>query len=79
MKSFLIGEQVLPPNHQDIGKSLANIGECYEHLNQRKVELDYYKRALIVYEQCLPSEQQDQSFIELTIEQLSAEIEQINI
>ena len=72
-------EKVLPPNHQDIGKSLANIGECYQNLNQCKLALDYYKRVLMVYEQCLSSEHQDRSVIELKIEQLSEEIKQINI
>ncbi|CAF1155194.1 unnamed protein product [Adineta steineri] len=52
LNCLLIREKVLPPNHQDIGKSLNNIGLCYEHLNQRKLALDYYKRALVVYEQC---------------------------
>jgi hypothetical protein len=75
----LIREQVLLPNHQDIGKSLANIGECYEHLNQPKVTFDYYKRILVVYEQCLPPDHRTRSVIALTIKQLSEESEQINI
>jgi tetratricopeptide (TPR) repeat protein len=79
LKCFLIREKVLPPDHQDIGKSLASIGECYQHLNQYKMALDYYKRALIVYEQCLPFGHPDRSNIVLKVQQLSAEIKQINI
>jgi tetratricopeptide (TPR) repeat protein len=74
-----VREKVLPPDHQDIGKSLAKIGECYKHLNQYKMALDYYKRALIVYEQCLPFGHSDRSNIVLKVQQLSAEIKQINI
>ncbi|CAF0992362.1 unnamed protein product [Adineta steineri] len=78
LNRLLMREKVLPPNHQDIGKSLSNIGLCYEHLNQRKLALDYYKRALVVYEQCL-SATDDRWTIELKIEELSAEMNQFNI
>jgi hypothetical protein len=43
---FLLREKVLPPNHQDIDKNLAMMGECYERLRQSKQVLDYYRRAL---------------------------------
>jgi tetratricopeptide (TPR) repeat protein len=79
LKCFLIREKVLPPNHQDIGNSLNNIGVCYEHLNQRKLALDYYRRALDVYQQYSSSTQQDRLVIELKIEELSIEMNQINI
>ncbi|CAF0816940.1 unnamed protein product [Adineta steineri] len=71
-------EKVLPPSHQDIGECLNNIGLCYEHLNRRKLALDYYKRALVVYEQCLLATD-DRWTIELKIEELSAEMNQFNI
>ncbi|CAF4043174.1 unnamed protein product, partial [Adineta steineri] len=45
MKLFLIREKNLSPNHENIAQSLSNIGKCYEHLNQFKTALDYYKRA----------------------------------
>ncbi|CAF0928855.1 unnamed protein product [Adineta steineri] len=78
LNCLLMREKVLPPNHQDIGKSLSNIGLCYEHLNQRKLALDYYKRALVVYEQCLLATD-DRWTIESKIEELSIEINQLNI
>ncbi|CAF0826418.1 unnamed protein product [Adineta steineri] len=71
-------ENVLPPNHQDIGKSLSNIGLCYEHLNQRKLVLGYYERALVVYKQC-PLATDERWTIELKIEELSIEMNQLNI
>jgi tetratricopeptide (TPR) repeat protein len=55
LKCFLIREKTLPPDHQDIGKSLCNIADCYNYLNKLQLALDYYKRALEVYKQCLPS------------------------
>ncbi|CAF1354777.1 unnamed protein product [Adineta steineri] len=70
LNCLLIREKVLPPNHQDIGKSLNNIGLCYKHLNQGKLALDYYKRALFVYEQC-PLATNDRWTIELKIAELS--------
>ena len=79
LKCFLIREKVLPPNHQDIGKSLSNIGKCYDLLNQLNLALAYYKRALIVYEQCLPFEHEDRKDVKLKIEQLSEKIEEMNI
>ncbi|CAF1350045.1 unnamed protein product, partial [Adineta steineri] len=78
LNCLLMREKFLPPNHQDIGKSLSNIGLCYEHLNQRKLALDYYKRALFVYEQC-PLATHDRWTIELKIEELSIEMNQFNI
>ncbi|CAF3813819.1 unnamed protein product [Adineta steineri] len=78
LNCLLMREKVLPPNHQDIGKSLNNIGLCYEHLNQRKLALDYYKRALVVYEQC-PLVTHRRWSIELKIEELSIEMDQFNI
>ncbi|CAF1328622.1 unnamed protein product [Adineta steineri] len=78
LNCLLMREKVLPPNHQDIGESLSNIGLCYEHLNQRKSALDYYKRALVVYEQCSLATHR-QWPIELKIEKLSTEMNQFNI
>ncbi|CAF1446739.1 unnamed protein product [Adineta steineri] len=78
LNCLLMREKVLPPNHQDIGKSLNNIGLCYEHLNQRKLALDYYKRALAVYEQCL-SATHDRWTKQCKIEKLSIEMNQFNI
>ncbi|CAF4132414.1 unnamed protein product, partial [Adineta steineri] len=78
LNCLLMREKVLPPNHQDIGESLSNIGFCYEHLNQRKLALDYYKRALFIYEQCLLGTD-DRWTIELKIEELSIEMNQFNI
>ncbi|CAF1094572.1 unnamed protein product [Adineta steineri] len=72
---LLMREKFLPPNHQDIGKSLKNIGLCYEHLNQRKLAIDYYKRALVVYKQC-PLATHRRSPIGLKIEKLSTEMNQ---
>jgi tetratricopeptide (TPR) repeat protein len=72
LKFRLTHGKVLPPDHQDIGKSLANVGECYEHLNQPKLALDYYKQALIIYEQCLSCESHNQLAIELKIKQIGA-------
>ncbi len=72
MKRFLLRQKVLPLNHQDIGKSLSNMGECYERLHQLKL-------ALAIYEQCLPYSHQDRLNLELQIERLSEEIEEINI
>ena len=71
LKCFLIREKVLPPDHQDIGKSLSNIGQCYEQLNQFKLAFDYYKQALVVYEQCLPYFHEDQWKLESNIDRLS--------
>ena len=54
MKRFSIREKILAPDHQDIAISLSNMGYCYEQINQPKISLEYYNRALTVYEQCLP-------------------------
>ncbi|CAF1308643.1 unnamed protein product [Rotaria sordida] len=69
LNCFLLREKDLPPVHQDIGESLFKTGKCYYHLRQHKLALDYYyKRALIVYEQCLPSGHYTRWNIELEIE-----------
>ncbi|CAF0928872.1 unnamed protein product [Adineta steineri] len=78
LNCLLMREKVLPPNHQDIGKSLNDIGLCYEHLNQHKLAIDYYKRALFVYKQC-PLATDDRLTIESKIEELSTEMNQSNI
>ncbi|CAF1439523.1 unnamed protein product [Adineta steineri] len=78
LNCLLMREKVLPPNHQDVGENLSNIGLCYEHINQRKLALDYYKRALFIYEQCLLATD-DRWTLELKIEELSTEINQFNI
>jgi len=70
LKCLLIREKVLSPNHKDIGASLSNIGTCYEQLDQLKMALEYYKRALIVYEQC-PYAFGEQWRMEENIERLS--------
>ncbi|CAF0767343.1 unnamed protein product [Adineta steineri] len=78
LNCLLMREKVLPPDHQDIGKNLSDIGLCYEHLNQRKLALDYYKRALFIYEQYLLATDERWT-IELKIEELSIEMNQLNI
>ncbi len=75
LKYFLIREKVLPPDHEDIGNSLSSIGKCYNQLN---LALEYYKRALIVYES-LPYWYFYRDDVEFEIEQLSIKIEQMNI
>jgi tetratricopeptide (TPR) repeat protein len=70
MKLFLIRETKLSPDHQDIAASLSEIGECYEHLNQLKMALEYYKRALLIYEQ-RPSDSFQRLNMENNIERLS--------
>ena len=79
MKCFSIREKVLLPNHEDIGKSLCKIGKCYEHLNQLKLALEYYKQAIIIYQQCFTFWDPDLNYLEFKIEELSEQIDQINI
>jgi tetratricopeptide (TPR) repeat protein len=79
LKCFSIREKVLPPDDQSIGKSLSRIGLCYEQLNQLNQALDYYKRALGVYEQCLPLLHGDRSDIESKIARISVKIEAMKI
>jgi hypothetical protein len=60
-----------------LGKSLAMMAECYEHLHQ-------FRRVLVIYEQCLSHSHHDRWNVESKIERLSAEvknnpIEEINI
>ncbi len=74
LKCFLIREKFLTPDHQDIGKSLATMGECYERLLQPKRALEYYKRALAIYEQSLSYSHHDRWNVESKVERLSAEI-----
>ncbi|CAF3154645.1 unnamed protein product [Rotaria sp. Silwood2] len=71
LKCFLIRKKILPPDHQDIGISLCNIGRNYEHVNQPKLVLNYYKQALVVYEQCLPASDEDRLELESDIQRLS--------
>ncbi|CAF4020942.1 unnamed protein product [Adineta steineri] len=78
LNCLLMREKVLPPDHQDIGKNLSDIGLCYEHLNQRKLALGYYERALVVYKQC-PLATDNRRTIESKIEELSMEMNQLNI
>ncbi|CAF0989558.1 unnamed protein product [Adineta steineri] len=52
IKCYLVHERVVSPDDENIGQSFSNIAECYEHLNQLKMTLDYYERALAIYEQC---------------------------
>ncbi|UJR17257.1 hypothetical protein I4U23_004152 [Adineta vaga] len=51
LKCLLAFEKTLPPDEYDIGRSLFIIGECYQHFNDQILALEYYKRALHVYEQ----------------------------
>jgi tetratricopeptide (TPR) repeat protein len=76
LKCFLIREKILPPDHQDIGKSLCNIGDCYNYMNKLSLALDYYKRALDIYKQCLPHWDDERWNLEWIIEQLTEEIEE---
>ena len=71
MKLFLIREKVLPPDHQDLAKSLSYIGQCYEDLNQLKLALEYYKRALIIYEQRSPNSFAEECRMSENIQRLS--------
>jgi hypothetical protein len=75
LRCFLLREKVLPPNHRNIGKNFAMMDECYEHLRQSKPALDYYRRALFIYEQCLTHSHHDRWSVENKIERLSAELE----
>jgi hypothetical protein len=75
LKCFLILEKVLPPDHEDIGKSLSSIGKCYNQLN---LALEYYKRAFIFYES-LPYWHKDRNNVELKMKQLFIKIEEMNI
>ncbi len=75
LKCFSIREKVLPPDDQNIGISLFKIGECYEQLNQLNLALDYYKRALVVHEQCFPFTHAGRSNLEAKIGELSMRIE----
>jgi tetratricopeptide (TPR) repeat protein len=79
LNCFSIREKVLPPDHQDIGKSLFNIGTCCEYLNQLKLAFDYYQRALVVYEQCLPFLHEHRKKVESKIKELSEKIQEMNI
>jgi hypothetical protein len=72
-------EKTLPPDDEDIGKSLCDIGYCYNWLHKLPLALDYFKRALEVYKQCLPSWHDERWNIEWLIEQLTAEIEENQI
>ncbi|CAF4343138.1 unnamed protein product, partial [Rotaria sordida] len=75
LNCFLLREKDLPPVHQDIGESLFKTGKRYYHLHQHKLALDYYKRALIVYKQCLPSGHYTRWNIELEIQQTTYKCE----
>jgi tetratricopeptide (TPR) repeat protein len=55
------------------------IADCYNYLNKLQLALDYYKRALEVYKQCLPSWHDDRWNTEWIIEQLSEELEENQI
>ena len=71
MKLFLIREKVLSPDHQDVAKSLSKIGQCYEDLNQLKMALEYYKRALVIYEQRSPDLSEEKCRMSENIQRLS--------
>lgn len=74
LKCFSILEKVRALNHEDIGRSLSNIGQCYDQLNEFKVALDYYKQTLIIYEQCLPFWHSDRTDTKMEIEELSQKV-----
>lgn len=67
-------EKILPPDHKDIDNSLYNIGQCYDQLKKFNLALEYYKQALIIYEQCLPYGYQDRLNMELEIARLIAKV-----
>ncbi|CAF4233350.1 unnamed protein product, partial [Adineta steineri] len=69
----LIREKSLPFNHQDIGKSLFNIGHCYEYLKKFQLALEYYKRALVIYEQCTSFSREDRQKLDANIQRISEE------
>ncbi|CAF4063576.1 unnamed protein product [Rotaria sordida] len=56
-----------------IGDSFSRIGQHYEHLNEPKLAIDYYKQALSVYQYCLPEWHESRIDMELNIERLSKE------
>jgi hypothetical protein len=75
LKCFSLREKFLPPDHQDIGKSLSIIAGHYEQLNQMTIALEYYKQALTLYERCLPLLHEDHEDTVIKIQQLSEKIE----
>ncbi len=67
----MIREKVLSPDHQDIAKSLSNIGQFYENFNQLKLALEYYNRTLVIYEQRSPDSFQEECRMREHIQQFS--------
>jgi tetratricopeptide (TPR) repeat protein len=49
-------EKYYPAGHFEIGVSLNSIGAFYEDQNMREEALEYYQRALIIFEKFLPVE-----------------------
>jgi tetratricopeptide (TPR) repeat protein/arsenate reductase-like glutaredoxin family protein len=53
-KSLAIRQQLLPPNHLDLGKTYNCIGVIYDEISDYSKALSYYKKALAIREQSLP-------------------------
>ncbi|CAF0960380.1 unnamed protein product [Adineta steineri] len=53
-KALTIRQQLLPPNHPDLGMSYNNIGSVYDSMGDYPKALSYYERALEIRQQSLP-------------------------
>jgi hypothetical protein len=64
-------EKLYPSNDEGVGYSLNSIGACYQMQNKKKMAMDYYQRALILYENCLPVGHINRVGVEHNIRQLT--------
>ncbi|CAF4307309.1 unnamed protein product, partial [Adineta steineri] len=65
-----IREASLSPGESDITLILSYLSKCYEHINQFKTALEYYKQALYIYVQ-YSSNSFEQETMEDNIDRLS--------
>ena len=63
--------KLLPENHIDIARSYANIGTVYAKTQEFRMALEYFDKALLLFEQ-------QQQFPEQDIEQLNKNIKIVN-
>jgi tetratricopeptide (TPR) repeat protein len=58
-KALEIKQQLLPPNHPNLGASYNNIGLVYEHMGDYSKAHSFYKRAVEITQSSLSADYPD--------------------